>query len=128
MKDPRVSNTAKRLREIMDQRGLRQRDLVALVAPYCEKYGVTITKSHISLYVNGKAEPNQWKLLVLGRALGVSEAWLMGFDVPMEKAKTPPPDYVVKDGDVELLAEVQHLNEAQKGLLRDYIALLKKTN
>lgn len=128
MKDPRVSNTAQRLREIMDQRGLRQRDLVALVAPYCEKYGVTITKSHISLYVNGKVEPNQWKLLVLGRALGVSEAWLMGFDVPMEKPKMPPPDYVVKDGDVELLVEVQHLNEAQKGLLRDYIALLKKTN
>jgi len=128
MKDLRISNTAQRLREIMDQRGLRQRDLVAMVAPYCEKYGVTITKSHISLYVNGKVEPNQWKLLVLGQALGVSEAWLMGFDVPMEKKAAPPVDYVVKNGDAELLVEVQDLNSAQKNLLRDYIALLKKTN
>ena len=128
MKKERVTNTAGRLREIMDLRGLRQSDLVRLVAPYCERYHILMGKSSISLYVNGKVEPNQGKLFILGQALGVSEAWLMGFDVPMEKQKVSPPDYVVKDGDVELLAEVQHLNEAQKGLLRDYIALLKKTN
>lgn len=128
MKRERVTNTAGRLREIMEMRDLRQADLVRLVAPYCEKYHILMGKSSISLYVNGKVEPNQGKLFILGQALGVSEAWLMGFDVPMEKKTAPPVDYVVKSGDADILVEVQDLNSAQKDLLRDYIALLKKTN
>ena len=41
--------------------------------------------SDISQYCSGKTEPNQEKLFILGNALNVSEAWLMGFDVPMER-------------------------------------------
>ena len=39
----------------------------------------------LSQYVTGKIEPGQFKLIVLGQALGVSEAWLMGFDVPRDR-------------------------------------------
>jgi hypothetical protein len=39
----------------------------------------------LSQYVSGKAVPRQDKLTVLGLGLGVSEAWLMGYDVPMER-------------------------------------------
>ena len=44
-----------------------------------------MNKSDISQYCSGKVEPNQEKLFILGNALNVNEAWLMGFDVPMER-------------------------------------------
>ena len=46
-------------------------------------------KNDLSHYVSGKVEPGQDKLSILGLALGVSEAWLMGFDVSMERNVTP---------------------------------------
>lgn len=79
------ANTAIRLKEIMEKRNLRQIDILNLTSPYCQKYNIKMNKSDISQYCSGKAEPNQDKLYVLGEALNVSEAWLMGFDVPMER-------------------------------------------
>lgn len=78
-------NTSIRLRKLMDTRGLRQVDILNLAIPYCEKYDVKMNKSDISQYCSGKTEPNQDKLFVLGAALNVNEAWLMGYDVPMER-------------------------------------------
>lgn len=78
-------NTAIRLKTIMSTRGLRQIDILNLTAPYCKKYNVKMNKSDISQYCSGKVEPNQEKLFILGNALNVNEAWLMGFDVPMER-------------------------------------------
>ena len=78
-------NTAIRLKKLMDTRGLRQVDILNLAIPYCEKYDVKMNKSDISQYCSGKTEPNQNKLFVLGAALNVNEAWLMGYDVPMER-------------------------------------------
>ena len=48
-----------------------------------------MNKSDISQYVSGKVEPSQEKLVVLGMALNVTESWLMGFDVPMERKDIP---------------------------------------
>lgn len=81
-------NTAQRLRYIMNERNLRQVDILNLTLPYCKKYEVRMNRSDISQYVSGKVEPNQSKLAILGMALGVNEAWLMGFDVPMNR-KSP---------------------------------------
>ena len=78
-------NTAIRLKTIMNMRGLRQVDILNLTVPYCQKYNVKMNKSDISQYCSGKTEPNQEKLFILGNALSVNEAWLMGFDVPMER-------------------------------------------
>ena len=78
-------NTSTRLKKIMPERNLRQVDILNSTRPYCEKYGVKMNKSDISQYCSGKTEPNQDKLFVLGMALNVSEAWLMGYDVPMER-------------------------------------------
>ncbi|WP_026889888.1 transcriptional regulator [Lacrimispora aerotolerans] len=78
-------NTATRLKKIMNDRNLRQIDILNLSIPYCEKYEVKMNKSDISQYCAGKTEPNQNKLFVLGKALNVNEAWLMGYDVPMER-------------------------------------------
>lgn len=81
----RSENTATRLKELMHDRKLKQVDILEKCKPFCDKYGVSMTKSHISQYVSGKAEPSSNKLTILGLALGVSETWLMGYDVPMER-------------------------------------------
>lgn len=81
--------TAQRLKQIMELRNLRQVDILHAAEPYCKKYGVKLGKNDLSQYVNGKTEPKQHKLTILGLALGVSEAWLMGYDVSMEREITP---------------------------------------
>lgn len=82
-------STASRLNKLMSERNLRQVDILELVKPFCLKYGIKMNKSDLSQYVSGKVEPSQEKLVVLGMGLNVSEAWLMGFDVPRERSGDP---------------------------------------
>lgn len=79
------SNTSERLRKIMEERNYRQVDILKKCEPYCEKYGIKFGRNDLSQYVSGKVEPGQNKLSILGEALNISEAWLMGFDVPIER-------------------------------------------
>lgn len=65
-----------RLKKAMAIRGYKQVDLV-------EK--TKLRKSAISQYFSGKYEPKQKALVVIAKALNVTEHWLMGYDVPMEK-------------------------------------------
>lgn len=81
--------TADRLKQLMSARDMKQADIVRAVEPFCKKYGIKLGKSIMSQYVAGKTEPGQEKLTILGLALNVSEAWLMGYDVPMERNITP---------------------------------------
>ena len=67
---------AERLRQALAARKMRQADL-------CQRTG--IPKSAISQYLSGAFEPKQDRVAILARALNVQEAWLMGFDVPMER-------------------------------------------
>lgn len=76
-------NTSQRLAELMKKKDLKQVDILELAKPYCDKYGVKLGRSDLSQYVSGKVEPGQHKLFILSQALGVNEAWLMGYDVPM---------------------------------------------
>lgn len=94
-------NTAIRLKKIMDERGIRQVDILNLAAPFCEKYNVKMNKSDLSQYCSGKTEPNQDKLFVLGAALNVNEAWLMGYDVPMERNDYEDPNILIRDAEME---------------------------
>ena len=77
--------TSERLQTIMDERNLRQADILAMVQPICKEQGTTIQRNALSQYVTGKVLPRQDKLTALAHALNVSEAWLMGYDVPMER-------------------------------------------
>lgn len=77
--------TAQRLQTIMEMRHLKQADIIRMAEPYCTKYRIKLGKSDMSQFVSGKVEPGQWKLSILAMALNVSEAWLMGFDVPIER-------------------------------------------
>lgn len=84
------STTEARLKQIMSERNLRQVDILRLSEPWQKKFGISMSKSHLSQYVNGKSQPDQNKLLLLANTLNVSEGWLMGFDVPRERHTSAP--------------------------------------
>lgn len=81
----KTTGTADRLHEIMRERNIKQIDILRAAEPFCLKYGIKLAKNDLSQYVNGKVEPGQEKLTILGLALNVSEAWLMGYDVPRDR-------------------------------------------
>ena len=65
-----------RIKEALEKRELTQSELA-------EK--ANIDKGQLSSYISGKYKPRQNNIDALSVALNVSEAWLMGFDVPMER-------------------------------------------
>lgn len=83
----KATSTAERLQNIMKERNIKQSEIIEKAQPYCKKYGIKLGKNDLSQYVNGKVEPGQKKLSVLALALNVNEAWLMGYDVPRERAR-----------------------------------------
>ncbi len=122
-------NTAIRLKRIMSDRNLRQVDILNLTEPYCKKYDVKMNKSDISQYCSGKTEPNQDKLFILGIALNVSEAWLMGFDVPMARAKQVSDedigDIFANDNLFEVIDNIPALSPQEKNHFHKYLQLLE---
>ncbi|EMF0065635.1 helix-turn-helix domain-containing protein [Enterococcus hirae] len=76
---------ANRLKQLMSERNLKQVDILNMSIPYQKSLGIKMSKSHLSQYVNGKSNPDQNKLYLLGKTLNVNEAWLMGFDVPKDR-------------------------------------------
>lgn len=65
-----------RLKKVMDLRALKPVELA-------EKCG--ISKSTVSHYMSGYTEPKSNRLYIMAKILNVNEAWLMGYDVPMER-------------------------------------------
>ncbi len=112
--------TATRLRKIMEERRLKQVDILKLSLPYCQKFNVKMNKSDISQYVSGKVEPSQEKLVVLGMALNVSEGWLMGLDVSPVRKDTA--SEATEDSD--LLFKFSLLSQKDKDTILDMIDLM----
>ena len=112
--------TSDRLKSLMEERRLKQVDILNLSLPYCKKYNIKMNKSDISQYVSGKVEPSQEKLVILGMALNVSEAWLMGFDVsPARKDSLK-----AAQGDIDILWKFSLLNERDKETILDMIDVM----
>ena len=65
-----------RLKKAMDLQNLKPVELA-------EKCG--ISKSTVSHYMSGYTEPKSNRLYIMAKVLNVNEAWLMGYDVPMER-------------------------------------------
>lgn len=107
-------NTSDRLKHLMNERGFKQVDILNLCKPYCDKYGVKMNKSDISQYVSGKVEPGQEKLVILGMALGVTEAWLLGYDVEKARKKLNLDEGEL---DAELVSKIYLLNNRDKELI-----------
>lgn len=65
-----------RLKAVMELKGIRAVDIVE---------NTDIPKGAISYYISGRSQPKADRLYVLAKYLNVSEAWLLGYDVPMER-------------------------------------------
>lgn len=118
MSNQKPATTAERLREAMEAKKMRQADVLESAKLYSRilKDAVKLSKSDLSQYCSGKVEPRQDKLTLLGAVLDVSEAWLMGYDVPMKKNITP----IIESGDERLRELIQLFNimsNEQKSLL-----------
>lgn len=119
--------TSERLKEIMTARGLKQVDILEAAKPYAAKYSVKLNKSDLSQYVNGQNEPGQRKLTILGLALNVSETWLMGYDVPMERETHEEKSALqlseTDKADMELFSS---LDEVEREAVRNLMRTLKQ--
>lgn len=71
-----VAELRDRLSEALARKGWKAVDLV-------ERTGVP--KGAVSYYLAGKSKPKTDRLYIIAQALDVSEAWLLGYDVPMAR-------------------------------------------
>lgn len=79
------SNTTDRLRQLMDDRHLKQVDILNMSLPFQKALGIKMGKSTLSQYVTGKQSPDQDRILLLAKTFDVSEPWLMGYDVSPDR-------------------------------------------
>lgn len=76
-----MTSFADRLRLLLDRTGMTQADL-------SRKCG--LSRATLSRYLQGRFEAKQDSIYKIANAANVSEAWLMGADVPMERQPEPP--------------------------------------
>ena len=77
-----MATSTERINQIMKEKKLRQIDVLNLAKPFQQKYNIKFSKSHLSQYVNGKSNPDNKKIFLLSKVFGVTEAWLLGYNVP----------------------------------------------
>ena len=119
----RVVSTAARLQEAMRNAGKSQADLVRETG---------IGKSNISRYISGRFDPKSDAVHKLAVALNVSEMWLWGCDVPMERStetkKEQPTGF---DGLSEkkkaFIAKVMQMSEHDLDKLDKILSLVENT-
>lgn len=98
MEYDRVATCAERIKEALVIKGMRQSELCKLTK---------IPKSALSQYISGAYEPKQDRIYLISKALNVSEAWLMGLDVPMER----------QDNLKKSSSDKEELTEGEKAIL-----------
>ena len=116
------NTTASRLQQVMSERNLKQVDVISLSKVHQKELGVKLGKSALSQYINGKSTPDQEKLVLLARTLGVSEAWLMGYDVPMTKEQSTSPHDIDNIIDNAMMFDGKPLTDEDKRAIRGIIA------
>lgn len=117
-----------RLAQALAMRGMKQVEL-------CEKTGLKPTS--VNGWVKQNWQPKQTPLYLMAKALDVSEMWLAGYDVPMErpaeqkkiemlneiysKLKTEP-KYA------RILSYVVQINDAQLGVVEAMLKAISEEN
>lgn len=77
-KTNRNTNTADRLRQALEEAGMKQIELSRRTG---------LDRSAISRYLSGDYEPKQDAIHKMAKVLNVSEMWLWGYDVPMQRTQ-----------------------------------------
>ncbi len=111
----KVEPCSKRIAEALEIRGMKQYELCKLA---------NIPKSSLSLYLKGAYEPKQDRVYDMSIALNVSEAWLMGYDVPMErenKKAVSPEGVKLSEGEQALIDLFRKVPEEKQQLVLQMI-------
>ena len=131
-----VTTFSERLKESLKLKNIKAIELAQLSG---------ISRGAISSYLSGRWKAKQDNIYLLAKALNVNEAWLMGYDVPMESVRpqsnythsSPPNIYLREPNHIELkpityspqqqtlLAETASFTDDQYDKLFDYINFLK---
>lgn len=121
-----MESIAVRLRRAMDAAGKKQADLVRETG---------LDRGSISSYLSGKYEPKQKAIYKLAQTLDVSESWLLGYDVPMERSReSKKNDQLAKlvarmrtdEGFYNLVASISGLPESKYRSIEQLVAALKE--
>jgi len=90
-----------RLREALNIRNMKQVEL-------CERTG--IKKSSVNNWLAQRWQPKQDAIMKMARVLDVSEMWLAGYDVPMER----PLAQIKNDELAQLIFEIKENEDLQE--------------
>lgn len=117
-----------RIREALAIRNMKQVEL-------CEKSGVK--KGALTNWISQRWQPKQESLYKMAKILDVSEMWLAGYDVPMERpvAQIKSDELaqlvnVIRTNDdlKNLFLSICSLNDDQKTMIKGMVAELSKLN
>ncbi len=118
-----VAELKDRLQEALTLRKKKAADLA---------HDLDIPKSAISQYLSGKSKNMISKRMYsICSYLDISEAWLMGFDVPIERTKAQKNNDIISDiivrmrSDEDFFAAVETLNSLDKDKLASVAQLLQ---
>ena len=103
----RVESCGQRIAKALTIRSMKQSDLCKFA---------NVPKSSLSLYLSGAYEPKQNRIYDMAKVLNVSEAWLLGYDVPMEREKVSPEEPQLNEREALLIALFRQLPEERRNL------------
>lgn len=108
MSSERNAKCCDRISYALKVKGMKQSELCRIT---------NIPKSAISQYISGAFEPKQDRVYLISKALNVSETWLMGYDVPMDRQESKPLDQTkLTEGEQMLLDLFRNTSEDKQQL------------
>ena len=111
----KVETCGKRIEEALTIRNMKQAELCKLAS---------VPKSSLSLYLKGAYEPKQDRIYSMARVLNVNDAWLMGYDVPMERKNSQALE--LTESEKTMLDLFRLIPESQQKVLIQMILLQTK--
>lgn len=115
----RIESCGQRIAKALEIRGMKQAELCKLAK---------VPKSSLSLYLSGAYEPKQNRIYDMSRVLDVSEAWLMGYDVSMDRdKKTSPEEPKLTEREKMMLDLFRLVPEEEQQMVLEMIRVALKT-
>lgn len=108
MCNEKTETCGKRIEIALKIRRLKQSDLCKLA---------NVPKSSLSLYLSGAYEPKQDRIYRMANVLNVSETWLLGYDVPMEREQKPSNPSELTDNESIMLELFRRVPPSQQLVL-----------
>ena len=115
----KVEPCSKRIAEALKIKRMKQYELCKLA---------NVPKSSLSLYLSGAYEPKQDRVYDMAKALNVNEAWLMGYDVPMERQvkKVSPSETNLTEGEKMWLELYHRVSDETRDVLVNMMLSFEK--